>query len=509
MTLRDEILAGESAELEFKEARPKEALKYVKTAVAFANGRGGRLVFGVENETRKVVGVDPEMVFREVDAIVDTISNDCEPAITLTTKIANVENRPLIVVEVAPGQHTPYYVRKLGMKDGAYVRVGATTRLAEPAVLKTLLIEGENKSFDLLPVRGLVVTKAEATRTARMMTKTARENCLDEEEAKRIRPMTVERLISMGLLCEMRGKLVPTNGYLIVAGEDVPGIRPPRVRCRAYRGTDKTVWYDQRECEGPIAEQIHDAYAFVCKNMRVGSELVATRRRDVYELPVGSVREAICNAVFHRNYLEPSEVYVALYDDRLEITSPGGLVRDMTIEQAEHGYSKIRNDGLALALCYMKEVEGWGGGVARYFTDWTAAGLPRPKLEETPGFFKVVFDRKKKAKSNEPINEPLNEPLNETVKGRSAEHVCEHVREHVCEQVERLVSVCKGEMTEKELREAVGVKNRPNFTVRYLSRALEGGFLERTVSCARAPTQKYRLTSKGAELAVKSVKKGY
>ena len=139
--------------------------------------------------------------------------------------------------------------------------------------------------------------------------------------------------------------------------------------------------------------------------MRVGSELVGTRRRDVYELPVGTVREAICNAVFHRNYLEPSEVYVALYDDRLEITSPGGLVRDMTIEQAEHGYSKIRNDGLALALSYMKEVEGWGGGVARYFTDWTAAGLPRPKLEETPGFFKVVFERKKK--SNETVNEPV------------------------------------------------------------------------------------------------------
>ena len=192
---------------------------------------------------------------------------------------------------------------------------------------------------------------------------------------------------------------------------------------------------------------------------KTGSELVETRRRDVYELPVGTVREAICNAVFHRNYLEPSEVYVALY----------------------------------------KEVEGWGGGVARYFTDWTAAGLPRPKLEEAPGFFKVVFDRKKRA------NEPVSEPLTETVKGLGFEHVCEHV----CEQVERLVSVCKGEMTEKELREAVGVRNRPNFTVRYLSRALDGGFLERTVVGARAPTQKYRLTSKGAELAVKSVKKGF
>ena len=76
------------------------------------------------------------------------------------------------------------------------------------------------------------------------------------------------------------------------------------------------------------------------------------------------------------------------------------------------------NDGLALALSYMKEVEGWGGGVARYFTDWTAAGLPRPRLEETPGFFKVVFERKKTLDEspNEPLNEPLNETVNEPVK---------------------------------------------------------------------------------------------
>jgi len=274
MTLHQEILAGEKAELEFKEARPKDALKYVKTVVAFANGRGGRLVFGVENETRRILGVDSDSVFRE----------------------------------------------------------------------------------------------------------------------------------------------------------------------------------------------------------------------------------AICNAVFHRNYLEPSEVYVALYDDRLEITSPGGLVRDMTLEQAEHGYSKIRNDGLALALSYMKEVEGWGGGVARYFTDWTAAGLPRPRLEETPGFFKVVFDRKRKTNPGETVNE--------IVAGDDNEHVREHVCEHVCEQVDRLILSCKGEMTEKELREAVGVKNRPNFTVRYLSRALEGGFLERTAAGTRSPAQKYRLTAKGRALAAKLMKKG-
>ncbi len=83
----------------------------------------------------------------------------------------------------------------------------------------------------------------------------------------------------------------------------------------------------------------------------------------------------------------------------------------------------------------------------------------------------------------------------------------EHVREHVCEQVERLVSVCKGEMSEKDLREAVGVKNRPNFTVRYLVRALEGGYIERTASGTRSPTQKYRLTDKGRSLAAQLSKK--
>lgn len=83
----------------------------------------------------------------------------------------------------------------------------------------------------------------------------------------------------------------------------------------------------------------------------------------------------------------------------------------------------------------------------------------------------------------------------------------EHVREHVCEQVERLVLACKCAMPEKDLREAVGVKNRPNFTVRHLTRALEGGYIERTASGTRSPTQKYRLTDKGRSLAGQLSKK--
>ena len=153
---------------------------------------------------------------------------------------------------------------------------------------------------------------------------------------------------------------------------------------------------DRRTCEGSAVSQIEAAYAFLLRNIRVGSEIVGTQRRDVYELPLDSIREAICNAVFHRDYLEPSSIYVALYDDRLEILSPGGLVKDFSLEDAMNGFSKLRNNALGDALEYMKEVEAWGGGVSRYFTACTASGLPPPTVTEEAGFVKVVFWRRAK-----------------------------------------------------------------------------------------------------------------
>jgi predicted HTH transcriptional regulator len=137
-----------------------------------------------------------------------------------------------------------------------------------------------------------------------------------------------------------------------------------------------------------------------------------TVRKDTYELPLASVREAICNAAFHRNYLEPSNVYVALYDDRLEIVSPGRLLKEISIEEVRLGYSKIRNKGLADALVYMHEVESWGGGVARYYSAIMEAGLPAPVTEERNGFFTVIFWRPKKDDADNAKNEGVNEGVN-------------------------------------------------------------------------------------------------
>lgn len=99
----------------------------------------------------------------------------------------------------------------------------------------------------------------------------------------------------------------------------------------------------------------------------MGMTIKGMYRQDVYELPTDSIRELIANAVAHRSYLEPGNIQVALFDDRLEITSPGMLLNNVTIAKMMEGYSKPRNPAIARAFAYMKIIEKWGTGIPRLF----------------------------------------------------------------------------------------------------------------------------------------------
>lgn len=150
---------------------------------------------------------------------------------------------------------------------------------------------------------------------------------------------------------------------------------------------------DKKEYSGPIYEQIDEAYQFVLRNIRTGAEFGGLLRRDVYELPIDSIRELIANAVSHRSYLDNGNVQVALYDDRLEVTSPGMLIGGLTIEEMKKGYSRPRNKGIVSALAYMKVVERWGSGIPRLYENCKNAGLREPELSEKAGCFRVNMFR--------------------------------------------------------------------------------------------------------------------
>ena len=181
MTLIEEIQNGENVALEFKEARPKDSLKFTKTVVAFANGRGGRILFGVEDKTGRLVGIPRDKVATEMDAIADTVANTCTPSVAIDLKPTTLEGKVLIALDVRSGDKTPYYVKSLGIRKGTFIRIGATTRNVEEHKLKSLIIAGENLSFDKQPVKGARVTKKDVEALCRMMTEIAKKNCRTEE----------------------------------------------------------------------------------------------------------------------------------------------------------------------------------------------------------------------------------------------------------------------------------------------------------------------------------------
>ena len=124
-------------------------------------------------------------------------------------------------------------------------------------------------------------------------------------------------------------------------------------------------------------------------------------RRDAYELPISAIRETIANAVLHRSYLDKSCIQVCIYDDRMEISSPGMLYGGLDIETVKTGKSACRNEAIAEAFQYMRIAEAWGTGLPRILNRCQEYGLPPPLFEEFGNGFKVTLFRKEKEWSDQ------------------------------------------------------------------------------------------------------------
>lgn len=286
----EEILAGESKNVEFKENLPEKSIKYMKSVVAFANGTGGKIIFGIADKTREVVGFDKEDVFKKMDAIANVVSDSCEPAIIPNITLQTVDGKTVIVEEVSEGR---------------------------------------------------------------------------------------QQLRSWGVLIEREGKDYPSNAFAILTGN---GGLHVTTQCGVFKGTTKAIFVDRREYTGPIWEQIDEAFQFVLRNIHLGATIVGIYRQDIYEIPPDAIRELIINAMVHRSYLDHGTIQIAVYDNRLEITSPGKLPMGQTMERIKEGYSKIRNEALAHAFAYMNLIEHWGSGIPRIIDKVKAAGLRGPEF---------------------------------------------------------------------------------------------------------------------------------
>ena len=184
-------------------------------------------------------------------------------------------------------------------------------------------------------------------------------------------------------MCQGNGEVTAAHPFYVILQKD-----------RLYfKGTDRAVFLDKREFTGPIYTQIKEVVDFVLRNIRLGATIDGLVRKEKYELPPAAIREMIINAHCHRNLLDESCIQVAVYDDRLEVTSPGGLYNGLTYEEVMNGHSKIRNKGIANIFSQMGLVEAWGSGIKRILNAAEEYGLPKPKFQEFDNMFRVELFR--------------------------------------------------------------------------------------------------------------------
>ena len=377
----EEIFSGESDNLEFKEDIPAKSEKYMKTVVAFANGSGGQIVFGVKNDTWNVIGFSKEEVFRKMDAITNAIYDSCDPKITPSVGIQDIDGKYIIVVDVPSGMQRPYCLKSQGMLDGVYLRVAGTTRKAARYQIQEMILDAGNRSFDQQRVeRGLSEQEME-------------QFCNTDADKAALKKIGKNQLLSYKLVLEESGKYYATNGYQLIDGR-LDEYSGASIQCAVFKGNVRNIFITRKEFKGSIDEQIESAYAFVLEHINLGARIDGLARQDIYELPIRTIREIITNAVCHRSYLSPDKIQVALFDDRLEITSPGMLDHDLTIEKMKTGLSKVRNKAIAEAFAYMNLIEAWGSGIPKMYEEARAYGLPEPELIDLDSDFRVNLYRR-------------------------------------------------------------------------------------------------------------------
>ena len=319
MTL-DELLIAEATEYEFKsELETRKPKSWLKTVSAFANSLGGRLFFGVDDDGG-IVGLND--VKKTSTQISDMIKERISPLPEFSLAAHRIDHEKTILILCIPrGELTPYYY----VADGstiAFVRVGNESNPASPQRLSELVRQGKNLTFDSMPAeykaRDLTFTILDAT---------------FKRETKLI--LTEKNYISFGL-CKPDGTM--TNAGLMFSDE-CPLLQS-RVFCTHWEGLDKSGGLDDavddKEFEGDLISQLTNTHEFIKMNSKVRWKKAPDHRINKPDYADRAVFEALANALMHRDYtVIGSEVHVDMYDDRLEIYSPGGMPDGTLIQQCD------------------------------------------------------------------------------------------------------------------------------------------------------------------------------
>ena len=360
----------------------KEPLSWLKSVSAFANTSGGLLLYGVDNDGN-LVGL--ENAERDAEDISEMIKSLMDPIPEFDLSLHAEDGRKFVVVSVKAGTTTPYYVFLKGHRD-AYIRIGNESVKANSIDLKRLVLKGEKRTWDSLPSNHKRANFAFETLRAEYFARAKMEFVESDFD-------------SFGLVEDA----VLTNAGALLA--DKSPIRHSRVFCTRWNGLTKSNGVmealDDDEFSGGLLNLLDAAKGFVKVNAKTKWRKMedGSGRVEYPEYPSTAVEEAIVNGLIHRDYLElGSEVHIDMFDDRLEVYSPGGMVSGELIQALDSRAvaSKRRNPVIADLFQRLSLMERRGSGLGKILDAYQLESEKRgrtvvPQFQSSPSEFHVIL----------------------------------------------------------------------------------------------------------------------
>lgn len=336
----------------------------LREVIAFANTNGGTIYIGIDDHGKEVGLQNIDASFSR---LTNLIRDSILPDVTLFVKYQLMENN-IIRVSVAEGSAKPYCLKHKGIKpSGVYVRQGASSVQASWELIRQLIKNADGDSFE----------------TARSLLQDLTFTSAKNEFERRNVPFSEEKYVSLGIRdAELN---LFTNLAHIISDQCAHSIK-----VAVFDDPANTVFIDRREFGGSIFKQLHDTYNYLLLNNRTASEIRGLDRVDIQDYPSEAIREALLNALVHRDYNFSGSVIININRERMEIINLGGLLPGLSARDIMSGISQPRNAKLAQIFFRLKHIEAYGTGIRRIFDLYQKLKL-LPEIAISDNTFRITL----------------------------------------------------------------------------------------------------------------------
>jgi len=404
----------ETENIEFKSQFTEEIYKEV---IAFANTDGGIVYVGIDNDGNAVGLTD---VDKEYTRITNGIRDAIMPDVTMFVHFTVQENK-VVRITVSEGSNKPYYLKGKGLKpSGVYVRQGTSSVPASPEQIRQMIKESDGDTFE--EIRSL--NQDLTFDTAEIAFK--RYGVEFSSEKHRALGMT------------QKNDNIFTNLAWILSDQCAH-----TTKIAVFSDDARTVFRDSKEFGGSIFKQFEDAVNYLALCNKTSSVIKGVVRTDKQDYPEEAIREALLNAIVHRDYSFSGSIIINVTDNMIEFISLGGLLPGLSSDDIRSGISQPRNKDLAEVFHRLRLIESYGTGIRRIFSLYADCSK-QPQIEITSNTFKIVLPNMNTA--------PASNLDNITAVTPQMQKILDYIE-------------INGHITEKEISVMLGLKKTRTFTV--------------------------------------------